>query len=176
LGFAAAESVAPVAVIPEAEPPVTLGRAGLIVSVPLAVLPLYEAVMLACVLLHTVDVLIVKPTLVVPAATSTDEATAAAALLLLKLTVAPPLGAAAVSVTSPVIEVPAVTLLLLGNVTLPTWTMVVETNVAVGLRLPFIVSVQGLPELQPDAELLLQEENVHPLAAVAFSVTAVPLT
>jgi len=43
-------------------------------------------------------------------------------------------------------------------------------KVAVGLRLLFMTTLQGLPPLQKP----LHAENVQPVAAVAFMVTVVP--
>ena len=47
----------------------------------------------------------------------------------------------------------------------------VVVKVAVGLRLLFITTLQGLPPLQDP----LHPENVQPLAAVALMVTELPL-
>ena len=47
----------------------------------------------------------------------------------------------------------------------------VVTNVAVALRLLFMVTLQGLRPLHGP----LHPENVQPLAAVAFNETGVPL-
>jgi hypothetical protein len=44
-------------------------------------------------------------------------------------------------------------------------------NVAVGLRLLFMTTVQGLPPVQTP----LHPENVQPLPAVAFIVTELPI-
>ena len=113
---AALESVA----VPcELAPPVTLdgftatlcklaaGGGGVTVSAAVRVVPLYVPVRVAAVFADTADVVMVNAALVAPAIIVTVAGTAATALLLLESdTTAPPDGAAAVSVTVPIDDVP----------------------------------------------------------------------
>jgi hypothetical protein len=82
---------------------------GFTVSVAVCV-PLYVAEMVSAVVLPTALVVIAKVAVVAPAATVTLAGTVAAAVLLLdRVTTAPPVGAALLRVTVPVVEVPPVT-------------------------------------------------------------------
>jgi hypothetical protein len=101
----------------EDDPPVRLeglreteeGVAALTVKVAVLVVPLSTAEIVTEVLADTGVVVIVNVAVVAPAATVTLAGTVADALLLDKLTAAPPVGAALLSVTVPVDEVPPVT-------------------------------------------------------------------
>ena len=65
-------------------------------------MPLYDAEMVADVVMSTIEVFTVKVALVLPAGTVTLEGTLAAPLLLESITCAPPAGAGPLSVTVPV--------------------------------------------------------------------------
>src|SRR5436190_97197 len=85
------------------------GPAGFSVSVTILDAPTHVAVMLACVTAVIAFVLTVNVALVAPAATVTDGSTVATlGLLLVNVTTAPPAGAAALSVTLPVLFAPPV--------------------------------------------------------------------
>lgn len=84
-------------------------EAALMVSGAAFVVPVYVAEIVAVVALETVDVVIENVALVWPAAITTFVGTPAAAVSLDSATVAPPDGAAAVSVTVPVDPFPPVT-------------------------------------------------------------------
>src|SRR5207249_1259089 len=88
---------------------VTPTSGGFSVSVTILDAPTEVAVMLACVTAVTAFVMTAKLAVVVPAATVTDAGTVAALrLLLVNATTAPPAGAAALSVTVPVLFAPPV--------------------------------------------------------------------
>src|SRR5579859_319764 len=103
----------------EAAPPVTVAgltlsvlNAGVTVSAVLCVAPLYVALIVTAVVVVTAPLVTLNVPLVLPAATNTLAGTpATAALLLDSVTVIPPAGAAAASVTVPTEPTPATTVL-----------------------------------------------------------------
>ena len=82
---------------------------GLIVSCAVLTRPKVVAVIVGVVIAATVLVVTVNVPVVLPAATGTFAGTVAAALSLESATAKPPAGAAASSVTVPVVEVPPIT-------------------------------------------------------------------
>src|SRR5215471_16349659 len=82
--------------------------AGFSVIVEILDAPRHVAVMLTCVTAVTVLVLTVNVFVVAPAATVTETGTVTAALLLVSVTIAPPAGAALLSVTVPVLSAPPI--------------------------------------------------------------------
>jgi len=153
--------------------------------------PLYEAEMLAEVVLRTKDVFTVKVALVAPAGTVALEGTLAAPLLLESRTCAPPAGAGPLSVTVPVEDcMPPTTLVGFsvseetvgrgGGVTVsvivvvfvevPDVPVIVRLNVPVGVVLAVVTVIVEEPE--PLTEVGLNVALAPDGSPLALKVTA----
>jgi hypothetical protein len=132
---------------------------------------LYEAVTVAVVWLLTVPACMENWLPVCPAGTVKLEGGGKALVLLEEREMVAPVPVAAPLRVNASVAVPPL-LTLAGVMVKPVRVgrMGFCVKVAVGLRLLFIVTTQGLPPLHAP----LQAENVQPLAAVAFIVTWVP--